>query len=407
MSDHRRPLNSGANHATRTDHVPVTANPVPVEFERFLRSGPVPPTPGAGETPRHDLITDTGLSDFTGLFRDEPPIREARSVPPAQPASPHPSPGTTKTKLPPKPHRWRRILAWILIGLLMYATALVAVFALSVNKVAAMPANQIADTPGDVYLLVGSDGREKLTKKQRKELHTGYVEGQRTDSIMLLQVPLFGQPTLISIPRDSWVPIPGRSANKINAAFALGGPPLLIQAVEQSTGVHVDHYVEIGMGGIAEITDALGGVTLCPTKKYNDDKSALHVNAGCQVMDGKTSLAYVRMRYSDPKGDEGRQERQQEYIRAVVAKTANPLTWLNPIKMFNVDHTAGSALTVDDGSGLIAESRLAIAMTMLSAGWGESTSVPIETDSYWVGGQQAVKWNTPEALALFKSIGAR
>jgi LCP family protein required for cell wall assembly len=411
---------------------------VPPEFEHLLR----PPTQPAASvtptspstTPRHDRVSDTGLSDFSDLFRDPPPPPTPPRVPAATPPSPaatevlppsHAVPHAEQMAAPPpvratpptgparpgspgKPRkggRAKRILIYVLVGLLAYITALVAYFALNVNKIDAMPVDQIPDTAGSNYLLVGSDGREELTREQQKELHTGSTEGQRTDSIMLLHVPLLGTPTLISLPRDSWVPIPGNADGKINSAYAIGGPPLLIQTVENTTGVHIDHYVEIGMLGISDIANSLGGVTLCPADNYNDKNSGLNVDKGCQTMDGPTSLAYVRMRYADPKGDLGRAERQQEFIKAVASKSASPLTFLNPFKMFSVDRAAASSLTVDEGTGLVADARMALAMGMISAGMGEQTTVPIESDSYWVGGQQAVKWDTPKALELFDSVG--
>ncbi len=293
---------------------------------------------------------------------------------------------------------------WVVAALLAYIVALAALFALSVDKIDALPAQQVAATSGANYLLVGTDNRDNLTKRQRKQLHTGYAEGQRTDTVMLLHVPLVGQPTLISIPRDSWVPIEGHGSDKINAAYALGGPQLLVGTVETVTGLRVDHYVEIGMDGVANVVDSLGGVTLCPKDRYDDERSGLKVKAGCQEMDGKTALAYVRMRYSDPRGDIGRAERQREYIAAVGKKAISPLTWLNPFKMFSVDRAAADSLTVDGSTGLIDDTRMAIALGMVSVGWGESTAVPIESESYWVGGQEAVKWDTPKALELFESI---
>jgi len=315
-------------------------------------------------------------------------------------AAPPPSSPGTKRNIP-----FKRILVISLVVLLAYFVALATLFAMSVNKIDAMPSEQIANTAGDNYLLVGSDGRDQLTKKQRKQLRTGYAEGQRTDSIMLLHVPLLGQPTLVSIPRDSWVPIPGHDDNKINAAYALGGPPLLIRTVENTTGLHIDHYVEIGMEGIANIGNSLGGVTLCPKANYKDKNSHLNVDKGCQTMDGKTALAYVRMRYADPTGDIGRAERQQEFIKSVAMKSMNPLTWLNPFKMFSVDSSAAKSLTVDEGTGIVDDARMGAAMAMISAGWGTATAVPIQSDSYWVGGQQAVKWDSPKATELFDSLG--
>jgi LCP family protein required for cell wall assembly len=411
---------------------------MPPEYEHLMRPAPDAPGINPGATPRHDKVSETALSDFSDLFRDTgtpPPAAQAPAPPPSMTPPPAPiyreSPATQV--LPPRaavPHagqvsapppvratppatpaaprkrgRAKRILIYILVGLLAYLTALVAYFALNVNKIDALPVDQIPDTAGSNYLLVGTDGRQDLTAKQRKILHTGSVEGQRTDSIMMLHVPLIGTPTMISIPRDSWVPIPGNGEGKINSAFAIGGPQLLVQTVENTTGVHIDHYVEIGMLGIADIADSLGGVTLCPNDNFNDKNSGLNVSKGCQQMDGPTSLAYVRMRYADPKGDLGRAERQQEYIKAVATKSISPLTFLNPFKMFSVDKAAASSLTVDDGTGIVADGRMAFALGMISAGMGEQVTVPVESDSYWVGGQQAVKWNTPKALELFDSIG--
>ncbi len=400
---------------------------VPPEFERMLRpptGDPVIPAASSGQPPRHDVISDTALADFSDLFRDPPPSppQAATPVRTADPAATAVLPPRAGTPLPPpaapspagpvpppaKPRRTgraKKIVLWVLVAVLVYVVALVGYFAINVGKIDAMPASQIPDTAGSNYLLVGSDGREELSRKEQHRLHTGSVDGQRTDTIMLLHVPVIGTPTLISIPRDSWVPIPGNGDDKINAAYALGGPPLLIQTVENTTGVHIDHYVEIGMLGVAEMADSLGGVTLCPKDNYNDQNSGLHVKEGCQQMDGPTALAYVRMRYADPKGDLGRAERQQEYVKAVVTKTANPLTFLNPLKMFSVDKAAASSLTVDQGTGVVADGRMALALGMISAGLGEQTTVPVESDSYWVNGQQAVKWDTPKALEMFAGIG--
>ena len=332
-----------------------------------------------------------------------PPMGPVRPVAPPTPASPGPPTGGGRSS---KRLGWRRIVLIVIAAFVLYAVTLATVFALSVNKVSAMPANQIPQTAGTNYLLVGSDGRQELTKKEQRQLHVGDVEGNRTDTIMILHVPLFGQPTLVSIPRDSWVPIPGHGSDKINAAFALGGPQLLIETVEGTTGLHIDNYVEIGMIGISRVTDSLGGVNLCPDRRYKDQDSNLNVKKGCQEMDGLTALAYVRMRKADPKGDLGRAERQQEFMKSATMTTMSPLTWLNPFKMFSVVTTAGDSLTVGDGTGIVDDARMGMAMGMISMGWGESTTVPIADDNYWVDGQQAVKWDTPAALALFESLGA-
>lgn len=401
-----------------------SGGPVSPELESFLRPESTAPSIGAGKTPLHEHVTEAQLESYEGLFRDSPPpgfnsattqqgvvtnevpIPQDGDVvtayPPPGQSTPPPAPSQPA---PRRPRRWRRVVVLVLAGFMAYFTIIATVFALSVNKIDAMPATQIPSTAGSNYLLVGSDGRQDLTNKERKQLHVGDVEGNRTDTIMILHVPLIGQPTLVSIPRDSWVPIPGHGSDKINAAFALGGPELLIETVELTTGLHIDNYVEIGMIGVARVTDALGGVTLCPERRYKDKNSNLNVKKGCQEMDGKTALAYVRMRYADPKGDIGRAERQQEYMKSATIKSMSPLTWLNPFKMFSVATTAGSSLTVDEGTGIVDDARMAMAMGMIAMGWGESTAVPIADESYWVNGQQAVKWDTPAALELFDSLG--
>ena len=421
-----------------------TPKPVPPELEYLLRATGVPQGLGNGKAPRHEHVSRDQLQDYERLFRapsaQDRPSPAAGAIPMSPPpgigsaysassdvtyGARVPQSGGVATALPPtsnpggpppgpfpggeapakKKRNWRRILVYVLAGLLMYFTALAGIFALSVNKIDAMPATQIPQTAGTNYLLVGSDGRGDITKKERKALHVGSVDGNRTDTIMVLHVPTFGTPTLVSIPRDSWVPIPGNGSDKINAAFAIGGPQLLIETVELTTGLHIDNYVEVGMVGVARVTDSLGGVTLCPDRDYNDVNSNLNVKEGCQEMDGPTALAYVRMRYADPKGDLGRAERQQEYMKSASMKAMSPLTWLNPFKMLSLTTTAGDSLTVDQGTGIVDDARMAAAMGMISMGLGESVTVPVADKNYLVDGQQAVKWDTPAALALFESLG--
>jgi LCP family protein required for cell wall assembly len=292
----------------------------------------------------------------------------------------------------------------VALAMAVYLAAVAAVFTLSVNKIDAMPAVSSGTGSGKNILMVGSDSRAGLTPEQQAELTTGAVEGNRTDTIMVMHIPWIGAPTLMSIPRDSYVEIPGYGFDKINAAFAAGGPQLLIQTVEQTTGLRIDDFVEIGLAGIANTTDALGGVRLCPTQNYDDELSGLYVEAGCQLMDGPTALAYVRMRYQDPRGDLGRIERQQEFISATIKRALNPLTWLLPWRAFGAASAAGSSLTVSEGTGIIDLSRLGAAMGMIAVGFGDSTTVPTQEGTYDIGGQNVVLWDEPAAEQLFNSL---
>ncbi len=129
--------------------------------------------------------------------------------------------------------------------------------------------------------MVGSDARDDLSDEEKKDLGTGSVAGQRTDTIMLLHVPGGDGPTvLISVPRDSYVPIPGHGSNKINAAYAFGGATLLIQTLENVGGVKIDDYVETGLGGFANIVNAIGGVELCPKRNMKDSKAHINLKKG-------------------------------------------------------------------------------------------------------------------------------
>ena len=261
--------------------------------------------------------------------------------------------------------RFRLRYVWLL--LLLWVVYLVAVpfFAWNnVSQVNPFPGGQRpADTPGTNYLIVGSDSRKGLTAAQRKQLHTGNDSGQRTDTIMLLHDGS-GPSLLMSIPRDSLVAIPGHGTTKINAAFAYGGPKLLIQTVEDLTGVRIDHYVEIGFGGFVNVVDAVGGITICPQHNMDDKLANLHVKKGCQHADGRVALAYARSRHADPKlGDVARGGQQREVVSAVGHKALSPWTFLNPFRYWNLNMSAADSLQVDQDMSVIGMGRFAWGMT--------------------------------------------
>jgi LCP family protein required for cell wall assembly len=171
-------------------------------------------------------------------------------------------------------------------------------------------------------LLVGSDSRDGLSRRQLGRIQTVEVAGRRTDTIMVLHVsPDRDKPVLLSLPRDLRATINGKTG-KINAAFALGGPDLLVKTVEQTTGLPINHYVEIDFAGFLDVVNALGGITLCNRSGHRlDDRYAnLHMAPGCHEMNGVQALAFVRARHVD--SDFGRIGRQQEFMRAVMAEVA-------------------------------------------------------------------------------------
>ncbi|WP_187774321.1 LCP family protein [Lolliginicoccus suaedae] len=169
--------------------------------------------------------------------------------------------------------------------------------------------------PATFFLIMGTDAR--AAGPTTGEAATASEGSARTDTIMLARVDGSSDRThLVSIPRDSWVDVPGHGMNKINAAYALGGPALLIQTVEQLTGVRLDHFAIVDFIGFETITDALGGVTV--TVPFDSTYHGREFRAGPQRMDGETALAYVRQRENLPRGDFDRVQLQQSYLAGML-----------------------------------------------------------------------------------------
>jgi LCP family protein required for cell wall assembly len=277
----------------------------------------------------------------------------------------------------------------VIVGWLLFLGGYVLV---NLDKVDALNdyAGRPAATPGSTWLVVGSDSREGLTREQQ--------------ALMLLHVSDSGRPTLVSLPRDSYVAIPGHGRNKLNAAFAFGGAPLLVRTVEQATGLRIDHYMEIGFAGVVGMTDAVGGVRVCLDKPIKDAKSGLDVPAGCQTMDGPTGLAYVRARYFDPQGDLGRVKRQQQYLGALIGKVASPATLINPVRQWRLVKAATAALTVDEGTGVLDLASFGWQMRKLAHGKGTETTVPVADPNFTTSAGSSVLWDRAKARALFASL---
>jgi len=255
---------------------------------------------------------------------------------------------------------------------------------------------------GTTWLLVGSDSRSDLSAEQQNDLATGGDIGTgRTDTIMLVHVPgLLSDvsPTLVSIPRDSEVSIPGNGDNKINAAFTLGGGPLLVQTVEEATGVRIDHYAEIGFAGFADVVDSVGGVTMCPTEPINDPLAGIDLPAGCQKLNGRNALGYVRSR-ATPRADLDRMINQREFLSALLHRAASPSVWLNPFRWLSMKNSVTSAVTVDSGAHVWDLARLAWALH----GSPITTTVPIARSSFDDLGA-VVEWNSDAASRLFSAL---
>lgn len=257
---------------------------------------------------------------------------------------------------------------------------------------------------GTNWLLVGSDSRQGLTAAQRQELSTGGAVGAgRADTILLVHLPRLWNhmaATMVSLPRDSYVPIPGLGRDKINAAFSVGGAPLLTRTVEQVTGLRLDHYAEIGFGGFATLVDALGGVRVCPEAPINDPLAGIDLPAGCQTLDGRDALGYVRTR-DTPRADLDRMVNQRAFMSALLRRAADPVLWLNPWRWYSVPTALVGALTVGRDDHVWDLARLGWALhgpaTTLTVPIGEFTST--EAGS-------VVVWDRVAAGALFDALTA-
>lgn len=265
---------------------------------------------------------------------------------------------------------------------------------------------RVGKQPGTAILLVGSDSREGLSEEEEAELGTGEAEGQRTDSIMLLYTPPTGESVLISIPRDSYVTIPGYGRSKINAAYSYGGATLLTETVEEATGLRIDGFMEVGFAGFADIVDAVGGVDVCLDEPMSDEKANIDLPAGCQTLDGPNALGYVRHRYGDSEGDLGRARRQREVIAQIATKLKTPLTVLNPVRWWSINSAMGGAVSRGKGMGVITMAQMARGILSVSGGSGTSLQVPLETADGWSddGTESVVIWDSDRASAMFQEL---
>ena len=296
---------------------------------------------------------------------------------------PVPTPGATPSRTAPatapRPRRKRRrrlvlkTLSVLLVIVLAWGGFLVWDANTNIGRVSAL--SGASDTAGTTYLLAGSDSRADGA------VQDGFEGSERADSIMLVNIAANGQAVAVSIPRDTYAEIPGVGWDKINASYAYGGPQLLVETVEKLTGLTIDHFVQIGMGAVPDMVDAVGGVELCYDHDSNDEYSGLNWTAGCHTVDGPTALQFSRMRYQDPEGDIGRTKRQRQVISKVVSEAASPATLINPARTLRVERAGSKSFTVDEDSSIMTVASLVMALR--SASSDELMGVPpIESLDY-------------------------
>jgi len=266
----------------------------------------------------------------------------------------------------PKP-RWGRIalvgaMALALIAAIGVVAALVWVHGVDSSLKRNDPFSQIAGgrpqklADGSLnVLMLGSDSRDPGAPVDR-------AGDQRTDTIMILHIPAsHDKAYVVTLPRDLWVHIPesadgqhGNTMAKINAAYAWGGEPLMVQTVEEYTGVRMDHVVLIDFSGFVKVTDALGGVEMNVEQTITSIHPPNRVfTQGMHTFNGTEALDYVRQRYQFSDGDFARQRHQQEFLKALLDKAASAGTLSNPIRFKDFVSSAAAAITVDKDFSLM------------------------------------------------------
>ncbi len=276
------------------------------------------------------------------------------------------------------------VAAWLVF---MVATPLYAY-----STMATAPATPEGERPGDqrgtTFLLVGSDSRS--------DDRSGGDRG-RTDTIMLLHSGA-GPSIMLSLPRDSMVDVPGYGTTKINAAYAYGGPELLVQTIELNTGIRVDEYVEIGFNGLVDVVDAVGGIEICPPDAIRDPEAELDIAGGCQEADGETALGYSRSRKVFGEGDIQRVQNQREVMAGIASEVASPWTFVNPLRYWGVNNGAASSVVVGEDTSPYGLVKFALALRGAMGGDGLSCTVPLADFS--------VRWDPERSQRVFDLIAA-
>ena len=298
----------------------------------------------------------------------------------------------------PRPRWGRRIGYGALAVVLVLVITFVSTYFWADSKLRReVDLSNVLDRPekgdGTNYLIVGSDSREGMTDEQKDKLHTGSAEGKRTDSMIILHVGDSGN-TMISLPRDSDVEIPSFKGSdsgktypgtgrhtKLNATYAMDGPSLLVRTIEANTGLHIDHYAEIGFAGFANIVDAVGGVTMTLDKGFKDKYSGADFKAGKQTLNGQQALAFVRTRHAFATSDLQRTKNQQKFLSALAHEVATPSTVLNPFELYPALSAGLDSLIVDKDMSLWNLASMFWAMKGVTGGDGKQMNMPLAGSS--------------------------
>ncbi|MGB3698489.1 MAG: LCP family protein [Gordonia sp. (in: high G+C Gram-positive bacteria)] len=398
------------------------------------------PAPGAGATRRRPAPTRTGSAARSRRTSEE--IHTARRVKRDDDPRPGLPPGSlraairlwaTRPVAGIAPKNIGRALVALVTVLVLVVTGLgwakVRSLNSSVTLLGGLGLGGGDDGAIDI-LLVGTDSRvdakgNPMSAEELRWLRVGGDVSTSTDTIVLVRIPTDGsKATAISIPRDSYVDVPGIGMSKINAAYGAtkegvrvrevengtseakaeadgtkAGRKALIDSVAELTGITVDHYAEVGLLGFALLTDAVGGVDVCLKKAVDEPFSGAKFHAGVQTLSGPQALSFVRQRHELPRGDLDRITRQQVYMASLAQKILSTQTLTNTGKMQELQNAISRSVVIDDGWDILT---FAENLKDLTGGNVRFTTIPIQDDQAWSDdGTQSVLRVDPQAVHEF------
>ncbi|MEU5045157.1 LCP family protein [Streptomyces griseorubiginosus] len=266
-------------------------------------------------------------------------------------------------------------------------------------------------------LLVGTDGRDKITEEERQKYRLGGAPCHCTDTIMIVHISEDRErASVVSLPRDSYAMTPSHvdattgerhqgHPIKINAAYAEGGPQLTVRTVESMTHVKIDHYLEVDFTSFMKTVDVLGGVEICNADPLKDAYTGLDLAPGRHRLMGGEALQYVRSRHADGSSDLGRMKRQQRFLAALIDRATSSGILLNPMRFRDVTRAVLGSVRADKGFGTDELLDLGRAMRNFSPSSSEFTTVPIGQMGYLVKGVgSTLKWDPAKSEQLFKAL---
>ncbi|MGO9080325.1 MAG: LCP family protein [Streptosporangiaceae bacterium] len=331
-------------------------------------------------------------------------------------------PGRRRGQQSPGRHRTaRRIAAWTAVGLVLVVVAAVLTGYVKYRQVwhsiKRVHVTDLGHRPPQYshsamnVLVIGSDSRSGKNHK-----FGASIQGQRSDTVMLLHLsPGRQHAVVLSLPRDSVAPVlgcqrepgfPGQQAQpgqieQLNATFAFGGPGCLWKTVEQTTGIHIDHFIELNFTGFEKVVNDIGGVDVCLPWAISDPNSKLHLSKGMHHVWGAEALAFWRVRYIGEGSDLQRIRRDQYLMASLIHGIKRSDLLSSPARIYSVVTDAASAMTTDSGLSLGTLINIVESVRGLAPGsvqFIEAPAVAYPQNPNWV------QWPQPQARRLFMAI---